>query len=463
MNDYVVMERNLVKSMVETMEKQNVPITNENISWFINKALTSIIFHSMYNYFTSRNNARQRVQYYFPSDYVNFVIDRVDEFLSKGNGYNKKTIVKENVDFKKIREYINIYAEKIFPRVVSKEVFNNATTVNEIGNLIFNKKFYKPSNECREAIMSGKQTKVSTSSAKICGMKAYSNVGKVRKNQEDSYYIGVHPENEDFKLMLVADGMGGHSNGELASNIAAKEMFLFFEKLSGTEFYNDNNQELKNRIIDSLVEIDEKIKMATNRGGTTLCFAIIKKNNILMGNIGDSRGLILENGRMIYSTVSQNFPYRMEIPIPEPFDRFHPRSNVIYNSLGNFDRDCDKNRIVVFDVIKIDEKKEYDVVICSDGVSDCLSNDQIINVVNSNKDNDVAKALVNKALDTNSKFSEEYSNQYKKVKAGIISVSDWKRINEALDSGNLNVKTALEILGGKDNTTAVSGRVSRKR
>ena len=48
-----------------------------------------------------------------------------------------------------------------------------------------------------------------------------------------------------------------------------------------------------------LGEIDNKIKNATRSGGTTLCFSIIRNNSIVMGNIGDSKGLVFEDGNLV--------------------------------------------------------------------------------------------------------------------------------------------------------------------
>ena len=351
----------------------------------------------------------------------------------------------------------------MFPGVVGQELFDKRTTVDnsyfdKIIKKISNSVFYKPSNECRKAIMEGKQTIVNFSSEKVCGMQAYSDVGKVRKNQEDSYYVGVHPRNDKFKLMLVADGMGGLSSGEIASNISAKEMVLFFESLSSNEYYNLDNNILKNKIEKKVIEIDEKVRSATNGGGSTLCFAIIKDKDIIIGNIGDSRGIVMKNGDLIYSTISQNIPVVMGIP--EPFDRFHPRSNVVYNALGCLH--YDNGSCIDINVINMEKDKTYDVVLCSDGVSDCLSNEQIQNVVNSSYDEKVSVNLVKTALNSYSDFGEEYSRYVSKVRNGVISASDWNELNCIFEYNNLSVSTALKIRGGKDNTTAVNSRIVRK-
>ena len=469
MDKFEVMERNLVYGMIETMNKQDILLSDDNISYFIKEALNSIIIYNRYNFFTNRNNARNKVREYKPEEYLELISDRLDNFFKKENSVKNGITVFKNgdsyIDSKKLQQFINLYADEIFLGVVGEELFDKRTSVDnsyfdKLINKVSNRVFYKPTNECRKAVMEGRQTSVKLSSEKVCGMQAYSDVGKIRKNQEDSYYIGTHPKLEKFKIMLVADGMGGQSNGEIASNMAAKEMMLFFEKLPGKEFYDKNNDVLMKKIVGKVLEIDKKIKAVANGGGTTLCFAILKDKQILLGNVGDSRGIVMENGELIYSTISQNMPVIMGIP--EPFDRFHPRSNIIYNALGCL-QDGAKDGGIDFGVIGMDDNKTYDVVLCSDGVSDCLSNEQIQNVVNTSYDEKVASNLVKTALNSYSDFGSEFSRYSAKVRSGVVSISDWNNLNRALEYGGLNVNTALKIRGGKDNTTAVSSRIVRKK
>lgn len=149
--------------------------------------------------------------------------------------------------------------------------------------------------------------------------------------------------------------------------------------------------------------------------------------------------------------------------ISEPLDRFHKRSNVICNSIGFFQDSYTREDVADIDIIEMDGDKNYDVVVCSDGVSDCLSNDEMIEIINSSDSKDVAKNLVYGALNSNPNFIKEYSKQEAKVRKGLISIKEWNLLNEALRRSGLNYKTAKEIKGGDDNTTAASIHVSRRR
>ena len=470
MNEFELIEKRLVDAMTETMNKQDILLSDENIIYFIKVALSSIIRENRYNCFTHNNGARDSLKEFIPSDFVRLLFEKIDNYYGKRDIVKKDVVFKgrdgrDYIDYRRLQKYINIYAEEIFPGVVGEELFDKKTVIDnsyydKLKEKISNKFFYKPSNACREAVLSGNQTDVKCSSAKLCGMQAFSHVGKVRKNQEDSYYIGIHPKNKDFKIMLVADGMGGQANGEIASNITAKEMMKFFDSLPVKEFYNNDNRFLINKINEKLIDIDKEIKRITSNGGTTLCFAIIKDKDIIIGNVGDSRGIVMENGRLKYSTTSQSLPVLKGTP--EPFDRFHPESNVIYNSLGNFQDGYDGAQVAEYCTIKMKDNKDYDILLCSDGVSDCLSNDRIVEIINSSSSDSIAQNIVESALNSYSDFRYEYEMQYRKVKAGITSASDWNKINRALELNGLNAETALKIKGGKDNATAVFEQVKRR-
>ena len=94
MDEFELMERRLVSGMKETMEKQDILLTDENISYFIKVALSAIIRENRYNCFTNRNDARDKLKEFKPSDYVRMVFDRVDNY------YDKKDFVRNAVVFR---------------------------------------------------------------------------------------------------------------------------------------------------------------------------------------------------------------------------------------------------------------------------------------------------------------------------------------------------------------------------
>ena len=128
-----------------------------------------------------------------------------------------------------------------------------------------------------------------------------SHVGKVRKNNED-YCMGeiIQTEDDCIGIFALADGMGGHKKGEVASKIAVDSIIDFLKenilKSCGIKMdylddvikqgYNYANQ----KIFDKVSEDSSCEGM-----GTTLVVAVIYKDDMIMANVGDSRGYLLHN------------------------------------------------------------------------------------------------------------------------------------------------------------------------
>ena len=119
------------------------------------------------------------------------------------------------------------------------------------------------------------------------GITACTDIGNARLKQEDAVLLLPHLNNPEFKLLAVADGMGGLSFGSKASNLALLELIKWFQNLSESYYYNETkiNMELEFK----LHEIDYLIRKSCINGGTTLSLAIVCKNNTIFINIGDSR------------------------------------------------------------------------------------------------------------------------------------------------------------------------------
>ena len=123
-------------------------------------------------------------------------------------------------------------------------------------------------------------------------------VGKVRDHNEDSVVILKNKNNEI--LMAVADGMGGHSAGEVASNLAIDYLLNSFND----SFDNLDKVNAINWLREKVVRINELIfeyadLHPESKGmGTTLVVALVTKSYILFGNIGDSSGFVLKEGRL---------------------------------------------------------------------------------------------------------------------------------------------------------------------
>ena len=200
--------------------------------------------------------------------------------------------------------------------------------------------------------------------------------GKVRDHNEDSVSIIKNSNNE--VLMMVADGMGGHRAGEVASSMAVTHLGKRFNELSslGTKldavnWLNENIKEINKNIYDYALE-----HFDSNGMGTTIVLAIITSDYLIFGNIGDSSGFVLKNGKMHKVTKDHtlvNLLVDSGDLTPEEA-AYHPKKNVLMKALGvseNIDID-------IFDV----DMGANAIFLCSDGVTNMLSNDQIEKVLN---------------------------------------------------------------------------------
>lgn len=471
-SDFKNVEKALLDALKVTFVRQGVPLTIENYCSSVNKSLKQIIFNSLYNSVTGFNDAREKLMKYSSDDFSRFV---VSEFLKQGGSFEIDSSGNFYLEQSKVLEAIDFYSDVILPKRISKFYFFNDIVIEDVIDKFIKKvKSFKPSNECRKAVFSGEQISVKYSEFKVAGMQAVSSVGKIRDNQEDSYYIGVHPKNSKFKIMIVCDGVGGEANGEKASNLAVREMIEWFESLPEKEFYK-NDDDLISSASNKLFDIDKQIRKIDGCPATTICFSIIKNNHVFIGNIGDSMGYVFSNGRLIYSTNTDGYVFadkrikKLKIIGRNytSFDRFAAESNRISLALGRFESD---GRLIIYprDIddkfvsIPMKNNKEYQIVLCSDGVSDCLGTDLLIDTVKNSKPGFVSKDLVELALDNNPSFDEEFENF--QIKAGVISEYDADELrNIFLEYDLLNEEKRRKIVGGKDNTTAVSSGIVRRR
>ncbi len=202
--------------------------------------------------------------------------------------------------------------------------------------------------------------------------------GKVRDHNEDSVII-INNYSDEY-LMAVADGMGGHKNGEVASSIAVSHLGKNFKSL-GTIGSKD---EAVNWLKETVSEANALIYKYTEENpesvgmGTTLVVAIVTKDYLLIGNIGDSSGYIVKNKQLQKITTDHTLVNLLvksgELTPEEAKD--HPRKNVLMKALG-------ANANVEMDIFNIDPNVDA-VFLCSDGLTNMLDDNQIVKVLNDN-------------------------------------------------------------------------------
>ncbi len=204
--------------------------------------------------------------------------------------------------------------------------------------------------------------------------------GKVRTHNEDSVII-VKNKDGDY-LMAVADGMGGHSAGEVASSIAISYLGKSFNET----FSNMEKVKAVNWLRDSVLDINELIfsyvkDHPESRGmGSTLVVAIVTKDYILFGNIGDSSGFVIKDShlhKVTYDHTLVNLLLKAgELTEEEAKD--HPKKNVLMKALG-------ANDPIDIDIFDCDLDISS-ILLCSDGLTNMLDHDQIEKVLLSDLD-----------------------------------------------------------------------------
>ena len=202
-------------------------------------------------------------------------------------------------------------------------------------------------------------------------------VGKVRSHNEDSIVI-VKNKNDEY-LMAVADGMGGHSAGEVASSLAIdylvnsfNDNFNGLDKVKAVNWIREKAVRINDLILDYVDKHPESKGM-----GTTLVIAIITKSYILFGNIGDSSGFVVKDGKLhkvTYDHTLVNLLMRAgELTEEEAKD--HPKKNVLMKALG-------ANNPIDIDIFDCDMDIES-ILLCSDGLTNMLEKEQIEKVLTS--------------------------------------------------------------------------------
>lgn len=181
--------------------------------------------------------------------------------------------------------------------------------------------------------------------------------GKVRDHNEDSVII-VNNDEGNY-LMAIADGMGGHSAGEVASSIAIgylgkhfRETFMHMTKVDAVNWIRDAVNEINTLIFQHEADHPESKGM-----GTTLVMAILTKEFLLFGNVGDSSGFVMKDSNLHKVTYDHTLVNLLvsagELTKEEA--SVHPKKNVLMKALGAsaevdvdiFDCDMDISEILL--------------------------------------------------------------------------------------------------------------------
>jgi serine/threonine protein phosphatase PrpC len=198
---------------------------------------------------------------------------------------------------------------------------------------------------------------------------AVSNVGKIRANNQDSGYAGS-------TLFVVADGMGGHAGGDVASAIAVRRITEVDQPYATA---HDAVFALQSALIAANSQLAETVfeHNELTGMGTTVSGIIRVGNQIAMAHIGDSRIYRLSNGKIQQISADHTFVQRLVDSgrITPEEAAVHPRRSVLMRVLGDVDA-APEIDTAVFDTAPGDRW-----MICSDGLSSYVSDDKIEHIL----------------------------------------------------------------------------------
>jgi protein phosphatase len=186
---------------------------------------------------------------------------------------------------------------------------------------------------------------------------AASDVGKVRSSNQDSGYAGVN-------LFFVADGMGGHAGGDIASAITAQHVATADEPV-------ENSQQAEQKLIDYIWQANEKLGTSVEQHselagmGTTFSGIFVNGTSVSIGHIGDSRIYLARDGIVKQITSDHTFVQRLVDTgrITEEEALVHPRRSVLMRVLG------DVEQFPEVDLETFETKPGDRWMVCSDGLS----------------------------------------------------------------------------------------------
>ena len=217
---------------------------------------------------------------------------------------------------------------------------------------------------------------------------AASDIGRVRSSNQDSGYSGVN-------LFFVADGMGGHAGGDIASALASQHLALADEPL-------ENSAAAEQKLIDFIYQAKQKIDASVKEHpaitgmGTTLSAMMVTGTQVTIAHIGDSRVYLARDGVVKQITSDHTFVQRLVDTgrISEEEALIHPRRSVLMRVLGDIEQ------FPEVDIETYETKPGDRWMACTDGLSGVVPNQLMENILLNNMDvKEASELLIGEALE----------------------------------------------------------------
>ncbi|CAN5617242.1 protein phosphatase 2C domain-containing protein [soil metagenome] len=226
---------------------------------------------------------------------------------------------------------------------------------------------------------------------------AASEPGTVRERNEDLVYTPDQSvvEQSDVVILAVADGMGGHERGEVAAKIAIDTLVQRFAEADSDDpvlFIKQAYRAANQTIFD-----DGSAKGEHNLMGTTLVTAIIRGEDLTVGNVGDSRAYLMRAGRLNQVTTDHSLvaeQVRMGV-MTQDEARGSTHKNIVTRAIGHRER-------VDVDIFEIKLLPDDRLLLSSDGVHDVLEENEMGEVLSAFEPDEASRELISRALNAGS-------------------------------------------------------------
>lgn len=217
--------------------------------------------------------------------------------------------------------------------------------------------------------------------------------GKVRASNQDAYAVGEFPD--EVAWAVVCDGMGGAAGGNIASALAVK---VISDKINASYREKMSPSSIKNMLDSALIAANlEVYDMADTKPelkgmGTTVVCAVVKNSCAYIAHAGDSRAYIFNKDNLSQVTTDHSFVQDLvnKGKITAEEAQNHPNKNLITRAIG-----VDKSIEIDFDEVEMDDDDV--LIICTDGLSNYVSDMEMINEVSDGRYYAFADRLVKKA------------------------------------------------------------------
>ena len=211
-------------------------------------------------------------------------------------------------------------------------------------------------------------------------MKTFSrtDTGRRRDMNQDYMYTSETPVGNLPNLLILADGMGGHNAGDYASRYTVETI---------VDFVRTSSEVSPIAIIKKAIQRANKAVMEKAQTdidlegmGTTVVVATVQGHDLCVANVGDSRLYLVGQ---LFRQITKDHSYVQEMvrrgEISQEVARMHPDRNIITRAVGG-------GREVEVDFFEVELKEGDQILMCSDGLTDMLEDQEIFNIINERQD-----------------------------------------------------------------------------